>query len=280
MKRFTQWLKCAIGTSALLIVGCTPLIRPEAASVLATDPTLAASEHAAVQPTPVVTATPQILTGVVKASSLNLRAGPNTRQPILRTLHQGEQVQVIGQLDNCAWLSINTAADERGWLAGRYVTLSAACADIATAKAPALSTVTEVPVVAPLPAAPVGPALKADKPLITTSAGAFILTGVELTDRFPPGCKNPPSIGCDQIIDGYKSVVLWLEPVNGPEPAMNRNIFEASDGAYLMADDGAKVERWGSGFVNQRYMVVFVPSTVTTGFSLFWPGNALLPLSE
>jgi serine protease Do len=70
-----------------------------------------------------------LITATVQVDSLNLRAGPNTDFTKLGSVKRGEQVSVVGQANDCAWLQVRTAAELRGWIAGetQFVTLSAPC---------------------------------------------------------------------------------------------------------------------------------------------------------
>jgi hypothetical protein len=40
-------------------------------------------------------------------------------------------------------------------------------------------------------------------PVVKTTIGQIRVLKVVRTDRWPPGCENPPSVGCDGVADGY-----------------------------------------------------------------------------
>ena len=107
----------------------TPLPPASTSVPLTTTPTLTATET----PTPTATPTPTPLPdAVVIASALNVRAGPGTKYSILDTLHQGDELTVVGQLSSCSWLKVITPQQKEGWVSGdrAYVDLNKSCANI------------------------------------------------------------------------------------------------------------------------------------------------------
>jgi len=81
-------------------------------------------------PTPVALATTPsppstgVLTAVVTAEALNLRAGPGIGYAIIRTLTGGEALTLLGRTSNGYWLHVITSKQEEGWLNASYVDLS------------------------------------------------------------------------------------------------------------------------------------------------------------
>lgn len=77
-------------------------------------------------------------TADVLAATLNVRAGPGVNYNRIAAVNQGDQLTVVGQVDNCAWLQIRTPNDVAGWVSGsaQYVQLNGNCRDIRAAEAP------------------------------------------------------------------------------------------------------------------------------------------------
>ncbi|MBX3011819.1 MAG: trypsin-like peptidase domain-containing protein [Caldilineaceae bacterium] len=75
----------------------------------------------------------------VTTNALNIRSGPGTNYNRIGSASQGDQLVVIGQVDNCGWLNVQTRDDILGWVSGstRYVTLDTDCTAIPVAEAPA-----------------------------------------------------------------------------------------------------------------------------------------------
>lgn len=77
-------------------------------------------------------------TAQVLVPTLNVRAGPGTNFNRLAAVNKDDQLTVVGQVNNCAWLQVLTPDGQSGWVSGgqQYVALNAACADIPEVKAP------------------------------------------------------------------------------------------------------------------------------------------------
>lgn len=58
---------------------------------------------------------------IAGATDVNLRAGPSTAYPVLRTLAQNTQFTVLGQDSSGTWLSVRFGDGSEGWIA-RYLT--------------------------------------------------------------------------------------------------------------------------------------------------------------
>ena len=78
-------------------------------------------------------------TAEVIATTLNVRSGPGTNYEKLATIKKGQKFEIIGQINNCAWLKVKDSTGEEGWVSGaaQYVTIDTDCAQIPAAAAPA-----------------------------------------------------------------------------------------------------------------------------------------------
>jgi uncharacterized protein YraI len=96
-------------------------------------------------------------TATVVVRGLNIRSGPGTQYDRVGSVKQGDQLIILGQSNNCAWLAIRTPQNLEGWVAGspRYVTYTVTCAAIpvATPKATAIATTTPPQTKTPTPPA-------------------------------------------------------------------------------------------------------------------------------
>ncbi len=77
-------------------------------------------------------------TVTVVAPTLNIRSGPGTNYDRVGALRNGDEIIVIGQVDNCAWLQVVTEDDEIGWVSGgaQYTRLNGSCSNVEPATAP------------------------------------------------------------------------------------------------------------------------------------------------
>ena len=75
----------------------------------------------------------------VVTDALNIRSGPGTSYDRVGNVNEGDQLVVIGQTNDCAWLNIETRDELAGWISGsaRYVTLNVDCSAIPEVEAPA-----------------------------------------------------------------------------------------------------------------------------------------------
>jgi hypothetical protein len=81
-------------------------------------------------PTPAPTAIPVTVT--VQVDRLNVRSGPGTDFPRVATGLRGEELIVLDQEDQCAWLQVRIPDGTEGWVAGtaQYVALAEPCESI------------------------------------------------------------------------------------------------------------------------------------------------------
>lgn len=69
---------------------------------------------------------------IVQVDTLNIRSGPGTTYTKVGSLKLNDRVPVIGQLNACVWLLVQTPNNSQAWIAGsaQFVTLTAACDSI------------------------------------------------------------------------------------------------------------------------------------------------------
>ena len=87
--------------------------------------------------TPVITPTP-LPDATVNIKTLNVRSGPGTVYDILAGVHQGDELEVIGQAYECDWLKVIIPQGTQGWVAGgpEYVIRNLPCDLIPAAAIP------------------------------------------------------------------------------------------------------------------------------------------------
>lgn len=127
---------------------------------------------------------------------------------------------------------------------------------------PVLPTVTPIPSDTPAPTA-------VTSTKVTTSLGAVIVTkaGIVSEDMF--GSKPAP---------GYQILYVWFESADGSE--IDGGAFlEASEGAYVLGDDGSKTERYLGGLMSGSLMIGFTPPVSAKEFTLYWGDNDPVKLS-
>jgi|GEM_PF-1170829 hypothetical protein len=83
-------------------------------------------------PTQAPTATPILPDAVVIGVSLTIYEGPSAAYTTLGSVARADALVVIGQVDNCLWLQVETTAKQTGWVSGQAskVQLNRPCADI------------------------------------------------------------------------------------------------------------------------------------------------------
>ncbi len=81
----------------------------------------------------------EIPTAEVVVDALNVRSGPGTNYGRIGGVNRGEQLIILGEYNNCAWLNVQTRGEVEGWVSGgsQYVTYAASCAEIPTVEPPA-----------------------------------------------------------------------------------------------------------------------------------------------
>lgn len=113
---------------------------------------------------------------------------------------------------------------------------------------------------------------------IEIAAGSLAIEEVELAERFPPGCDPGP--GCDQAKPGYRVLVVWLKALEGEAADVSGDLFEASNGVYVVGASGTRTQRYLGGLWEGRLVVAFTPRVSEHGFTLHWPGNAPTSLGK
>lgn len=151
----------------------------------------------AAAPTPTQTPTPEPIavgSAIVAVETLNVRSGPSTTFERIAQVKRGEELTILGQVNNCAWLQVTTAAIPRGWVAGgaQFVTLETDCASISAPSSPSALTATPTPAADDLlPAATLPtPSLPAPTATVALTESVAAPTPAAPTDPFPPdqGC--------------------------------------------------------------------------------------------
>jgi len=98
------------------------------ASVPTATETLVPTEPPTATLTRVVTPTP-VPEAIILTDGLNLREGPSTGYKSLKTLKHNDQLVVLGETAQCAWLKVTLQSGIAGWVKGdaALVTLSSDC---------------------------------------------------------------------------------------------------------------------------------------------------------
>jgi serine protease Do len=78
-------------------------------------------------------------TAEVVVDALNVRSGPGTGYARVGGATRGEELIVIGEYNNCAWLNVQTRSELVGWVSGsaQYVNFTTDCAEIPAVEPPA-----------------------------------------------------------------------------------------------------------------------------------------------
>ncbi len=136
-------------------------------------PTATLSQTGLISPTnqPAPAATPTATTtsvqAIIQTDALNIRSGPGTTYAKIGSAKLNDQLNVLGQVNACVWLKVQTPSNGQGWIAGsaQFVTLSTACDLIPTATLTSTTAVTSSTTTqpAPTPASATTPALPANQ---------------------------------------------------------------------------------------------------------------------
>jgi hypothetical protein len=107
----------------------TPTVESATPTVESATPTVESATptpSAVGQSTATAKATPQAgIIGIVVSSALNVRSGPSTAFPVIRSVPRGTQFLVLGQNNSGAWLFVRLNDDTEGWLSRAYTNFSA-----------------------------------------------------------------------------------------------------------------------------------------------------------
>ncbi len=90
---------------------------------LPTQPALPEPTAAPVEPTATSQAEPEVrvVPGVVNADSLNLRLGPGLDHVVIRLLHTGQELDILGHNEKLDWLLVELPSGTQGWVYYEYV---------------------------------------------------------------------------------------------------------------------------------------------------------------
>lgn len=130
-----QIFSCRFGIimiGVLILVSCAPA-SPSAVA----QPTLAVVDTPTTAQIAAPTPIPEIIVGVVEVDTLNIREGPGTSYPIIKSLTKGEKFYILGDVTNNTnnkWLLINPSEGSFGWVTGdqSYVTIQKEIVDLST----------------------------------------------------------------------------------------------------------------------------------------------------
>ena len=88
---------------------------------------------------PTATATSPGNVGTVVSSALNVRSGPSTLFPVLRSISRGTEFTVLGQNNSGAWLFVRLRDGQEGWLARAYTNYAGMAPVVPSPKPPAVT---------------------------------------------------------------------------------------------------------------------------------------------
>ena len=122
------------------------------------------------------------------------------------------------------------------------------------------------------------------KPIIKTCIGNLRVTSVEESDRFPPGCSDPPSDKCNKPNEKFKVLVVWLSADNDEtNPFKDLDAWgEQLEKVYVKTNNSLQYKRIGSIWEtsNNTLVVGFFPAKNESDFNIFWPGNPEINLGK
>jgi hypothetical protein len=104
---------------------------------------------------------------------------------------------------------------------------------------------------------------------VKTSVGNMVITKAEIAINNPTG---------DVAAPGYQILNVWFKSADGSKTD-GSTFYAASNGAYVISDDGSKTERYMGGLVDGKPMVGFTPPLTAHKFTLYWPGNDPIELT-
>jgi hypothetical protein len=104
---------------------------------------------------------------------------------------------------------------------------------------------------------------------ITTSLGDVIITKAEIVSEDMFGSKAAP---------GYQILYVWFKSADG-STIDGGKFLDASEGVYVIGDDGSKTERYLGGLMSGSLMIGFTPPVSAKEFTLYWGDNDPIKLS-
>jgi hypothetical protein len=185
----------------------TPVPIPTASPTATTIPPTAIPEPPTATPVP-PTATPEPPTPtptpnpgiIVKAGGVNLRTGPSTVYPLLGSLEEGQQFDIVARNQTGDWWQICCLAGDEGWVFGELVEATGPTADVAVA-----ASIPEPPPT-PTPAPPTATP-EPTRPPIDFVVNSIRLWGVEENG----GRFDGPSLHCGE----KRQLRVIVQDVNG-----------------------------------------------------------------
>jgi uncharacterized protein YgiM (DUF1202 family) len=72
----------------------------------------------------------RVATGVVNVDSLNLRLGPGLDHVVVRLLHTGQELIILGRNEKLDWLLVELPSGTQGWVYSEYVNTPADIAEL------------------------------------------------------------------------------------------------------------------------------------------------------
>jgi hypothetical protein len=183
--------------------------------------------------TPTVTPTFMPPSAMGRFDLVNLRSGPDSRQPRTGAILLGEVCAISGRTDTGAWILIDCPAGARGWIEARLVTIAGDVAAAPVVQPQATPTPT-LPPPTPLPPTPI------PTPPAVASQGwtALYFANLQMAGV-------PVAVGNIPVIDfnwGAGAPVAGL-PVDGFSIVFER-VFDFAPGFYFVtveADDGVRI---------------------------------------
>jgi hypothetical protein len=118
--------------------------------------------------------------------------------------------------------------------------------------------------------------------VIATPQGNLVITKVEITATFPPGC-TPSDFTCQSAQPGYEVLTVWLErsPENTTDlGSITSYLMQVFTSVSVEASNGNKTTGFQGGLVSGALSVAFTPPVTDSGFKLLWPGNAAIDLGK
>ena len=213
----------------------------------------------AASPTPTATPepAPQPAFATVQVDRLNVRSGPGMDFPRIATGLRGEDLTVLDQADDCAWLQVQTPAGDEGWVAGdsQFVLLDVDCSEVGqpvSAPTPTPQATTQptttgestIPLPTPSPTATGTAEATATGTISVTETPAATLTPAATTAAAePPEDPYPADQGC-YLFQNELPVALTLdltgastgssETIELPADEEALNCFEPDQYAYTI----------------------------------------------
>lgn len=104
-------------------------------------------------------------------------------------------------------------------------------------------------------------------PEVKTSIGNLTITKAEIVEEL--------DFGGQRAAPGYQILLVRLKSAKAVSEDERDMIMGASEGVYVIGNDGSKTERFMGGWENDPnlFTVGFTPPDSASKFVLHWPGN-------